>query len=296
MHTTACWHVVHITQPSPTGTLDSASRASFVSGSMAPHLPTASRRLPGFSGERSAYRSPNHYVTLTSNRVRRANVFVAPAQSCAPEQIYCGGQCVEACADPANCGACARACPPGFICVRQPASGICACVCPPGTHSCPSTPHAVCCPDGHTCSGSPALCCPPAHMNCGGECVDVRSDPWHCGGCGITCAADEVCVEGVCNLSPEEACTDACNAAAAECAAAMLFLPPVFILYCIRERSNCLKTCGTREPYPACTPTYCHLADTYLECVGCCHTSVPWTDDDWCVDQCKTTCAGLPGR
>ena len=32
---------------------------------------------------------------------------------------------------------------------------------------------------------------------CGGLCADLRSDPYHCGGCGIACASG-VCEGGTC--------------------------------------------------------------------------------------------------
>jgi len=42
------------------------------------------------------------------------------------------------------------------------------------------------------------LVCPGALVACGGECVDVESDPRHCGGCGGDCGGD-FCASGACS-------------------------------------------------------------------------------------------------
>ncbi|MAC25698.1 MAG: hypothetical protein CMH59_04345, partial [Myxococcales bacterium] len=46
-----------------------------------------------------------------------------------------------------------------------------------------------------------AVGCPTGQVECSGECVDVGSDPDHCGACGTSCGAGEVCSEGSCGLS-----------------------------------------------------------------------------------------------
>lgn len=40
--------------------------------------------------------------------------------------------------------------------------------------------------------------CPVSLSSCDGDCVDLRSDPLHCGACGEACAADAQCVSGSC--------------------------------------------------------------------------------------------------
>jgi hypothetical protein len=40
--------------------------------------------------------------------------------------------------------------------------------------------------------------CPTPLEECDGQCVDLRSDPRHCGGCGSACAAAEGCLDGAC--------------------------------------------------------------------------------------------------
>ncbi len=45
-------------------------------------------------------------------------------------------------------------------------------------------------------SSADAFC--PRPGQCGTECVDQSSNPNHCGGCGITCGANQICREGSC--------------------------------------------------------------------------------------------------
>lgn len=42
--------------------------------------------------------------------------------------------------------------------------------------------------------------CPAPLERCEGVCVDLRYDPQHCGGCGLGCVKEHVCVEGECGV------------------------------------------------------------------------------------------------
>ncbi len=62
--------------------------------------------------------------------------------------------------------------------------------------------------DGSSCPGSLA--------SCGSDCVDLQSDPAHCGGCGNTCGEGESCCQGACLAAiagdaPPLATLDACG-------------------------------------------------------------------------------------
>ncbi len=43
--------------------------------------------------------------------------------------------------------------------------------------------------------------CGPGTTQCGGSCVSTSTDPNHCGACGNSCKAGQVCVAGVCGVS-----------------------------------------------------------------------------------------------
>jgi hypothetical protein len=86
---------------------------------------------------------------------------------CPANQTLCGGTCVALNVDDANCGACGKACGPGFSC----AGSVCLQSCPGG----------VVCPNG-----------------AGTVCVDPKKDPAHCGSCTKECGAGESCVNGAC--------------------------------------------------------------------------------------------------
>ncbi|MHB8418585.1 MAG: hypothetical protein ACYDCL_10945 [Myxococcales bacterium] len=107
----------------------------------------------------------------------------------------CGDACTDVLGDPQNCGACGAACPVGASCVAGtcffPDGGPAACTAPavgcPGGTLCGD---GVCQPsscdgDGGFCfrgvASGPGVCC-------GGACVDLSSDPKHCGACGEACS------------------------------------------------------------------------------------------------------------
>ncbi len=55
-------------------------------------------------------------------------------------------------------------------------------------------------------------CCPAsAPRLCGLMCTDIAHDPQNCGNCGIVCAANEQCVNGVCGGTPSGQCTTAAD-------------------------------------------------------------------------------------
>ena len=94
--------------------------------------------------------------------------------------------------------------------------------------------------------------CPDA--SCDGECVNLDTDPRHCGGCGRTCwaaGAEAVCVDGVCAL-------DTCPSGLADC---------------------------DRDPTNGCEAT--------VSCVegAACPTSCASTGTQGCADPCAPTCA-----
>jgi hypothetical protein len=55
--------------------------------------------------------------------------------------------------------------------------------------------------------------CSSGQTDCNGTCVDPANDPDHCGGCGTSCAVEEVCVSGACTTS----CPSGLTACAGSC-------------------------------------------------------------------------------
>jgi Stigma-specific protein, Stig1 len=47
---------------------------------------------------------------------------------------------------------------------------------------------------------------------CGGECTNTRYDVQNCGGCGVRCAANEMCAHGACVSAPEACGSVTCDA------------------------------------------------------------------------------------
>lgn len=111
---------------------------------------------------------------------------------------------------------------------------------------------------------------------CGDRCVDIASDPAHCGGCDRTCVipgAVAACVAGACAIDRCELGRHDCNGVAddgcevgAEC----------------REGAACTTACGTQGSLscadacaPACAPPAeaCNLIDD--DCDGACESGLP---------------------
>jgi len=105
----------------------------------------------------------------------------------------CDTSCTDVNGDPANCGACGRACGDGSVC----SDGLCQAACGAGLTSCSgacvdlTTNASHCgacgapCETGWSCQNGQCVC---PGMTCQGRCVDLKSDPENCGGCGYGCA------------------------------------------------------------------------------------------------------------
>ena len=135
-----------------------------------------------------------------------------PAPACAAGKQDCFGECVDLATDPANCGACKKACGTGELC----SVGTCALSCNGGTTKCAGkcvdtrADEANCggcgnaCAPGAVCSqGACALTCEGSTTKCAGKCVDTATDPANCGACGKECGDALVCSNGQCALTCE---------------------------------------------------------------------------------------------
>lgn len=129
---------------------------------------------------------------------------------CGAGQITCGGVCVQPSIDPQHCGGCTNACGTGQSCI----SGVCT----GGSGSVLGSSND--CGPTHASCGSLEVCvsgacvCRPPYTDVGGRCIDLNTDPNHCGGVGVTCqgnCAGGTCVRGDCpsgTTSCDGACVD----------------------------------------------------------------------------------------
>lgn len=163
----------------------------------------------------------------------------APAGQCddCPEgQVKCGDGCLAAAECDPNTG-----CPIGQV----DCDGTCV-----AADTCPCT--AGCDPEREACEAD--VCrCRPGLTRCGGACVDTRTDPAHCNGCGLACAADAVC--------QDSACAGQCAAPNANCSGA-----------CVDESNDslhcgdCGKICAADE---VCLSGDCHAYAPIPGCQAC---------------------------
>jgi hypothetical protein len=113
-------------------------------------------------------------------------------------------------------------CRNGAICVATGVTGSEVCVCPAGTTACGTFPDISCvnlrtdpfhCGSClNRCLAGQTTCCAVGLFD-QGECVDTQTDLRHCGGCGIACDPGRTCISGLCQ---EPGCVpygEACSSA-----------------------------------------------------------------------------------
>ncbi|MFO0609102.1 MAG: MXAN_6577-like cysteine-rich protein, partial [Polyangiales bacterium] len=151
---------------------------------------------------------------------------------CPMGQTRCAGACVDTGSSNANCGMCGRACSAREMC----SMGACASTCAAGTTDCGTTCNNLqtevgnCGMCGRSCAtpagasptctaGACGFTCMTGLGNCDGNAdngceTDTRTTPAHCGGCGMACAAGQLCVAGSCADPPcptgQTRCAGAC--------------------------------------------------------------------------------------
>ena len=138
-------------------------------------------------------------------------------------KTQCGFECVDITTDPRNCGACAKPCAQGNVCV----TGMCMVSCPMGLSQCNGTcanldndPSncGMCktiCPKGNVCAaGKCGLGCPMGQDACSGSCVNLMSDAGNCGACAMACGQGSACVAGKCSVAcpgGQDVCAGKCT-------------------------------------------------------------------------------------
>ena len=154
------------------------------------------------------------------------------AASCSSGLEDCGGACVDLQTDSTNCGSCGTLCGSGLVCAngscsnsgcdtgKTECSGSCVNLQNDPGH-CGSCGNA--CGSGEQCSVGLCIadgpCTTPVgssdadYQACDGSCVDLNSDPSHCGACNTVCTGSDVCADGTCQAScnnSETSCNGAC--------------------------------------------------------------------------------------
>jgi hypothetical protein len=113
-------------------------------------------------------------------------------------RLLCDRGCIDPLTHPFHCGACGESCKPGARCMLG------RCECGPGTRDCGSACRGCCssrdCPMDRTCSdGECLLICERPLVGCMDRCVDLQTEPKHCGRCGADCGPMGSCVAGTCS-------------------------------------------------------------------------------------------------
>ncbi len=108
---------------------------------------------------------------------------------------------------------------------------------------------------------------------CGGECVNLDTDPEHCGTCGRECEDDEACTEGE--------CVPVCMGEDAVCGGACVDLD-----FDDQNCGDCGEACGFAQ---TCLYGECRANDDFTYEPGC---------DECPCDQCppEWTCATVPNQ
>ncbi len=179
-------------------------------------------------------------------------------EACPDGQIRCDEQCVAwaTCDDPTDSG---EPCSDDQVLCGEQCTAPEDCPCAPG-----------CDPALEQCVGDDCLC-RPGLSRCGEVCVDLRTDPQHCGDCERTC--DEVvCQDGECQ--------EDCFADHTECEGACV-LTSEDSLHC----GDCATLCGSDE---VCLAGICRA---YSPAEGCEVCPCPAVCDEG--DGAQTCCASI---
>jgi hypothetical protein len=147
--------------------------------------------------------------------------------ACATGFADCNGAPADGCeaalaSDPANCGACAKACPKDYVCT----------------------------------AGKCELSCAPNLTDCGGACVNLKTDPANCGACKNACSlanAAAGCADGLCTVAACFAGFADCDTIASNGCETNVASDPV-------NCGGCGKTCKLPNATAACASGLCAVA------------------------------------
>ena len=160
---------------------------------------------------------------------------------CSAPTESCGGACVDTLSDPDNCGECGRACAASEVCDAGECAASCSggrsectrsCVdlqtdalhcgdcteqCEPGgscvAADCIDSCNDSCVRDREICASGTCEC-RSGFTSCNGACVDLATDPQHCGACDRDCGGDPCgasdCRPSGCGDFPDQ-CSSSCT-------------------------------------------------------------------------------------
>ncbi|MBW2260861.1 MAG: hypothetical protein JRG91_02725 [Deltaproteobacteria bacterium] len=193
-------------------------------------------------------------------------------EGCPVPMFECGGECRDVTSDSENCGGCALACGPGYVC--EDAS--CTLSCLDGYTVCTDVCRdlsvdfyncgmcGLVCSAGNVClEGSCQPDCPDGYSACSGTCKNLVNDPSNCGECGNVCADGEVCLSGACSFtcpSPYVDCSGSCadlqidhrncGACGTACAPGQVCEASACVNSCIEGLTMCSGACSDlmRDP------------------------------------------------
>jgi len=114
---------------------------------------------------------------------------------CDDFDLFCDGECIDPGRDDEHCGDCFEQCDDGTTCVE----GNCRRLCDGGCDE----PREVC--------GGVVCVCAPGLTACDGVCVDLDTDPEHCGSCDRSCGDDVACGGAACRPEGCDAFPNACD-------------------------------------------------------------------------------------
>ena len=140
------------------------------------------------------------------------------------------------------------------------------------------------CSGDTTCNASGRCVCSGGLTNCSSSCVNTNTDPSNCGGCGVTCGADEVCDAGSCecvsDCTGRECGDDGCGGSCGTCTGGMT-CDGSFQCTCPTGLDDCGGTCTDLSSDRS------HCGDCATACTvgeGC--------DDGECITDCTPDCTG----
>ena len=137
-----------------------------------------------------------------------------------------------------------------------------------------------------SCTNGIGVSCPPGKLVCNDQCVSIVDNVKNCGGCGVECPGQIVCIGGQCTCPKDQqncdnVCVRAdrdpknCGACKKECEAALLCSAGQCVISCPTDQTNCNGGC----------------VDTMTDSANCGGCDMPCATGKSCVNgECQLLC------